>query len=140
MNCGTHVFFRLLSSTLSAKKRPRTDRNIALNHSQFCIQRHVVQKVDVASKQVHVALQEADGAVGVEMWERPESTRMLFLKWKVLRHYHAVRGANLHDGSQQALDFLLSNHAVSAGATVDVHGQGSVLQGGMMHLQQLDVA
>ena len=101
-----HVFFRLLSSTLSAKKRSRTDRNLALNRNQFCIQRNDVRKIDVAAKQVHVALGGGDTGRSVEMWERPESLRM-FLKWTVLSHCHFVKGVTLPQSSQDALGSLL---------------------------------
>ena len=134
-----HVFFRLLSSTLSAKKRSRTDRNLALNRNQFCIQRNDVRKIDVAAKQVHVALGGGDTGRSVEMWERPESLRM-FLKWTVLCHCHFVTGLTLPQSSQDALGSLLKSHALNNSLRVEPQNEPAELRSGLLHLQELDIA
>ena len=139
-----HVFFRLLSSTLAAKKRSRTDRKIDLNRNQFCVQQHVVHKVDLSAKEVHVALSslglgEHDAGATVQVWDRPESIRM-FLKWGVQRHYHFLRGEALEADAQEAFDLLLKNHGVSALLTVGLGEQSESLQRGLSCLASLDIA
>ena len=132
---GRHVFFRLLSSTLAAKKRSKTDRKIDLSRNQFCVQRHVVHRLDFEAKEVHVALSslglgEHDAGSSVQVWERPESIRM-FLKWQVQRHYHFLQGESLAADAQEAFDLLLKNHGVNQTLTVEIGGQYESMQGGL---------
>ena len=138
------VFFRLLSSTIGSKKRSRTDRRINLDRNQFCVQRHEVHMVDVPAREVHVCLSsaglgESNAETAVEVWQRPDSIRM-FLKWKVQRHYHVLKGPVLSPEAQEAFELLLKHHGVDPNLNVDSSNSTEGVQRGLLQLAALNIA
>jgi hypothetical protein len=139
-----HVFFRVVNSKPSTRKRPHMDSGLKLSSDGIAVTRHKLLKADLETRRVDICLEPSSsgGVNGIALLHRPSSFQSLS-RWTVTESQATIAHTTLTTEGQEALQGLVQH-----GAFADTDGWKIVVGSdshttfsiGLQQLKSIDVA